>query len=63
MKYSFTCPAPCNYQIKVDAKSDDEAVDKILAEGMKHAKQAHPNMPSMNEKEAKTMVRTNMKKM
>ena len=30
MKYSFTCPAPCNYEIKVDAKDDGEAVDKIM---------------------------------
>jgi hypothetical protein len=24
MKYSFTCPAPCNYEIKIDAQNDDE---------------------------------------
>lgn len=63
MKYSFTCPAPCNYEIKVDANSDDEAVNKILAEGAKHAKTAHPDMPPPGEEQARAMVRTRMKKM
>ena len=63
MKYSFTCPAPCNYEMKVDAKSDDEAVDKIFAEGGKHVKKDHPDMPPLNEGEAKAMIRTGMKRM
>jgi predicted small metal-binding protein len=62
MKYSFTCPAPCNYEIKVDAKSDDDAADKILQEGKKHAKKSHPDMPDMGEGEAKAFIRTRMKK-
>ena len=33
MKYSFKCPAPCNYEIKVDAQTDDDAVNKIMAAG------------------------------
>ena len=28
MKYSFQCPAPCNYEIKVDAQADDSSVAK-----------------------------------
>jgi hypothetical protein len=63
MKYSFTCPAPCNYEIKIDAMGDDEAVNKIMAEGVKHAKKDHPDMPPMTEGEMKTMIRTGMKKM
>ena len=63
MKYSFSCPAPCNYEIKVDAKDDDEAINKIMAEGMKHAKKDHPDMPPMTEGQMKTKIRTCMKKM
>jgi hypothetical protein len=63
MKYSFTCPAPCKYEIKVDAKDDGEAVDKIMVEGMKHAKKDHPDMPAMSEGEMKSFIRTGMKKM
>jgi predicted small metal-binding protein len=62
MKYSFTCPAPCNYEIKVDAKNDDEAVGKIMEEGKLHAKKAHPDMPSMTEEQMKSMLRSGMKK-
>ena len=28
MKYSFQCPAPCNYEIKVDTQADDSSVAK-----------------------------------
>jgi predicted small metal-binding protein len=63
MKYSFSCPAPCNYEIKVDAKDDDEAIGKIMAEGIKHAKKDHPDMPPMTEGRMKTKIRTGMKKM
>jgi hypothetical protein len=63
MKYSFTCPAPCNYEIKVDASNDDDAVTKILTEGAKHAKSAHPDLPPPSEEQAKAMVRTRLKKM
>ena len=63
MKYSFTCPAPCNYQIKVDAQYDDEAVRKIMEEGKIHAKKAHPDMPPMTEEQMKSMLRAGMKKM
>ena len=38
MQYSFKCPAPCNYEIKVDAKDDDDASNKIMAAGKIHAK-------------------------
>jgi predicted small metal-binding protein len=63
MKYSFTCPAPCKYEIKVDAKDEHEAIDKIMAEGIKHAKKDHPDMPAMSEGEMKSMIQTGMKKL
>ena len=62
MKYSFKCPAPCNYEVKVDAGNDDEAVGKIIKAGEVHRKQAHPNMPPMTDEQLRTMVRSGMKK-
>jgi predicted small metal-binding protein len=62
MKYSFTCPAPCNYEIKIDAQNDDEALKKIMEAGGVHAKKAHPDMPPMTEEKLKNMFRSGMKK-
>jgi predicted small metal-binding protein len=62
MKYSFKCPAPCNKEIKVDAVTDDEAINKLMAAGKVHAKEAHPNMPPMSEKQMKDMLKAGMKK-
>lgn len=62
MKYSFKCPAPCNYEINVDALTDDDAVNKIMAAGKVHAKEAHPDMPSMSERQMKDMFKAGMKK-
>ncbi|HVN96397.1 MAG TPA: hypothetical protein VMT62_08210 [Syntrophorhabdaceae bacterium] len=62
MNYSFKCPAPCSEEIKVDAKNDDEAVDKLMAAGKAHAKEKHPNMPPMSEKQMKDMLKAGMKK-
>lgn len=33
MVYTFTCPAPCDRVIKVDAHNDDDAVNKIIRAG------------------------------
>jgi predicted small metal-binding protein len=62
MKYSFKCPAPCNYEIKVDAQNDDEAMNKTMAAGKVHAKEKHPNMPPMSEQQMKDMFKAGMKK-
>ena len=62
MKYSFKCPAPCNYEIKVDSQTDDEAMNKIMAAGQIHAKEAHPDMPPMSEEQMKDMLKAGMKK-
>ncbi len=62
MKYSFTCPAPCNFEVKVNANNDDEAVDRIIEAGEVHRKQAHPDMPSMTREQLTSVVRSGMKK-
>ncbi len=62
MKYLFSCPAPCNYEILVDAKNDDEAVAKIVVEGTVHGRQVHPNAIPMTEEQLKNMVRSGMLK-
>jgi len=62
MKYSFQCPAPCNYEIKVDAQTDDEAINKIMAVGKLHAKEAHPEMSPMSEQQMKDMLKAGMEK-
>jgi len=54
MKYSFTFPAPCNYEVKVDAGNDDEAVGKIIMAGEVHRKQVHPDMPPMTEDQVRS---------
>ena len=33
MNYLFTCPVPCNREIKVDARDNVEAVEKIILAG------------------------------
>ena len=63
MLYSFTCPAvDCKFTVEVDAKDDEEAVRKIVSEGLKHAMSDHPDKPSMPESEMMNMVRAGMKK-
>ena len=62
MKYSFKCPPPCNYEIKVEANNDDEAVGKIMKAGEAHKKQAHPDI-TMSEEQMRNMVRSGMKRM
>jgi len=62
MKYSFKCPAPCNYEIKVDAQNDDEAMNKTMAAGKVHAKEKHPDKPAMSEQQMKDMFKAGMKK-
>ncbi len=61
MKYSFTCPPPCNHEIKVDAANDDEAVAKIMQAGESHKNEAHPGM-EIPEEQMKGFIRMMMKK-
>ncbi len=62
MKYSFSCPATCNYEITVDANNDDEALAKIVAEGAVHGRQVHPDVLSMTEEQLKSAVRSGIVK-
>jgi hypothetical protein len=57
MKYSFKCPGTCNYEVKVEAKNDDEAVGKIIKAGEVHRKEAHPDMPPMTEEQHENLSR------
>ncbi len=61
MEYSIQCPAPCNFEIKVEANNDDEAVEKIMQAGAAHKNGAHSDM-KMSEEQMRSMVRANMKK-
>ena len=61
MEYSLQCPSPCNYEIKVEANNDDEAVEKIMRAGAAHVKEAHSDM-KISEEQMRSMVRSNMKK-
>jgi hypothetical protein len=62
MKYSLSCPAPCNHAMNVEAQNDDEGVAKLLEAGKVHAKQAHPDMPPMTDEQMRGMVRSAMRK-
>ncbi len=61
MEYSIQCPSPCNFEIKVEANNDDEAVGKIMQACGAHKNEAHADM-KMSEEQMKSMVRANMKK-
>ncbi|MDD5711134.1 MAG: hypothetical protein PHY31_00065 [Smithellaceae bacterium] len=60
MKYSFTCPAPCNAKLKVDANSDDEAIRKLVVAGMAHAAEAHPDMDDISDAEMRKMMKAGL---
>ncbi len=61
MEYSIQCPSPCNFEIKVEAINDDEAVEKIMQAGAAHKNESHCDM-KMSEEQMRSMVRSNMKK-
>ena len=62
MSYSFTCPSSCNYEVKVEAKDDDQAVEKILMAGEIHRKRAHPELPAISEGQMAGFVRSGMRR-
>jgi len=62
VRYSFTCPAPCNYKIMVHAKNGDEAIAKIIEESAVHSKQVHADVAEMTMEQLKNMVRLVMAK-
>lgn len=60
MKYTYKCPA-CDAPISVDAASDEEAVDKLMAAGATHGKEKKHDM-SMSENQMKEDVKAKMTK-
>ena len=63
--YSFSCPLPCNREIRVEAKNFPDAVDEIIkagAMGCRSGKKqflcekAHFDMPPMPEMYLKSIV-------
>jgi hypothetical protein len=70
MTYSFACPVPCNYEIKVDAKNGDDAINKIIMAGAIrcrniknrcHCEKANHNMPPIKEEQLRNIVQLCMK--
>lgn len=66
MKYTFPCPAD-GFVTTVDAESDDEAVQKLMAAGKVHMAdpaylQGHQAAPPVADEEMAQMVRAGMKK-
>jgi hypothetical protein len=62
VRYSFTCPAPCNYKIIVDARNGDEAIAKVIEESAIHSKRVHADVAEMPVEQLKNMVRLGMAK-
>jgi hypothetical protein len=70
MTYSFACPVPCNYKIKVNAINGDDAINKIIMAGAIscrnsnnrcHCKKANHNMPPIKEEQLRNIVRLCMR--
>ncbi len=62
MKYLFSCPATCNFEMTVDAKNKDEAVAKIVSEGSVRGTQFHSHVSSMTEGQLRNSVRSGIVK-
>jgi len=70
MTYSFACPVPCNYEIRVDANNDDDAIKKIIMAGAIRCRninntcrceKANHKMPPIKEDLLKNIIRLCMK--
>jgi hypothetical protein len=60
VRYSFTCPAPCNYKIIVDATDGDEAIAKVIEESRIHRRRVHGNVAKMPMEQLKSLVHLGM---
>ncbi len=69
MVYTFACPVPCNRVIKVYAKTDDDAIDKIIIAGAMSCRnmtnrtycEYNPyDMTSLPEEQLREIVRLSM---
>ncbi len=70
MTFSFACPLPCDYKIKVHAKNHDDAVSAIVREGAMQCRnsekdcrcdKAHLSMPPMPREQLRSVVRLCMR--
>jgi hypothetical protein len=66
MTYIFTCPAPCNRVIRIDANDADDAIRKIVKAGGMACRngerpgscgESHPQMLPLPERMLKDLVR------
>lgn len=56
-KYSFNCPAGDGHVTVVEAKTEEEAMKKMLEEGKKHASEVHADQPAMSDEDMMNMVK------
>lgn len=70
MTYSFECPFPCNYEIRVDAINNEDAVIKLITAGAIrcrnikyrcHCEKAQHDMLPISDEKLKQIVRTCMR--
>jgi hypothetical protein len=70
MTYSFACPVPCDCEIKVHAKNNDEAVNAIITAGAIrcrniekncHCEKAGIPLPPVTAEQLRRIVRLCMK--
>ncbi len=57
MTYTFTCDQghePMTFSAVAD--SDEEALEKIMAQAGPHVASAHPDMANMSEEDTKNMI-------
>ncbi len=65
MIYTFSCPAPCHWVIKVEAKNDNDAVQEIIGAGAMNCRNNVENtfckkmfyLPSLPEGNLRKIVR------
>ena len=70
MTYSFACPVPCDQDIKVHAKNNDDAVNAIIGAGAIrcrniekncHCEKARIQLPPVTAEQLRRIVRLCMK--
>ena len=70
MTYSFACPVPCDHEIKVHAKDNDDAVNAIIRAGAIrcrnvekncHCEKARVQLPPVTVEQLRRIVRLCMK--
>jgi hypothetical protein len=60
MQYAFTCPiSGCNQTMMVDAASDDDALNKLVATAKHHLSDTHPDLHKTDD-QIRTDIGPNM---